>query len=333
MRRLMLIGTVLALLVVPTLGRTIPAQAAHAQQQATVHVVRAGETLTAIARAYHVTVEAIARANNLLNPDCIYAGQRLVIPAGAPYVPPPATGGCEYLVQPGDTLSKVAQRYGTTVQAIMAANGLSNPDYIAIGQKLIIPGCVAPAPPPPPPPPAPVPTCGSTYIVQPGDTLSRIAAMHHTTVQAVAQANGLRYPYLIFPGQRLFIPCGGHPPAPPPKPKPTAVSLKPAACPREIQIVRPLEGQHVSGVVQLIGTASIPNFQFYKLEYAIGHLPLDNSAFKSINEVYTTPVVDTVLGVWYVGNMPQGPYTVRLTAVDKRGQFPRPCDVHIFIDP
>ncbi len=330
MRRLIVVGTVVALLVVPALARPGAAQAVHSPQQAVAHVVRPGETLTTIARAYHVTVEAIARANNLVNPDRIYAGQTLVIPGGAPYVPPPATGGCECVVQAGDTLSAIAARYGTTVQAIMAANGLRNPDYIYIGQKLVIPGCLPPAPPPPPVPPPPA--CGSTYVVQSGDTLSRIAAMHHTTVQAVAQANGLRYPYLIFPGQRLFIPCPGQQPPPPPKPKPTAAPLKPAACPREVQIVRPLEGQHVSGVVQIIGTASIPNFQFYKLEYAIGHLPLDNSAFKSINEIYTTPVVDTVLGVWYVGNMPAGPYTVRLTAVDKRGQFPRPCDVHIFID-
>jgi hypothetical protein len=86
----------------------------------------------------------------------------------------------------------------------------------------------------------------------------------------------------------------------------------------------------VAGTVQVIGTANIPDFQFYKLEYAMGHSPLE-SAFASINQVYTTPVQDTVLGTWFVGNMPAGAYTLRLTAVDNRGQYPSPCDVHINI--
>lgn len=332
MPRFIVMGTLLAILMTPLCQRPAELWAAPSAQGGTTHVVRPGETLSAIARTYRVTVEAIARANNILNPDCIYAGQKLVIPGAGPAAPSPTGGACHYVVQPGDTLSKIAARYGTTVGAIMAANGLRNADYIYAGQQLVIPQCqVAPPPAPvPPPPPPPVP-CGQVYVVQPGDTLSRIALRHHTTVQALATANGLRYPYVIYPGQRLVVPCPSVPPAPKPKPTPTP-ALKPAACARQVQIVRPLEGQHVSGVVQIIGTASIDNFQFYKLEYAIGHLPLDNSAFKSINEIYTTPVVDTVLGTWYVGNMPSGPYTLRLTAVDKRGQFPRPCEVHIFID-
>ena len=57
-----------------------------------------------------------------------------------------------YVVQPGDTLWSIASRFGTSVQAIMQANGLTNPNYIYVGLTLYIP---IPGPPFPPSPPAP----------------------------------------------------------------------------------------------------------------------------------------------------------------------------------
>ena len=96
--------------------------------------------------------------------------------------------------------------------------------------------------------------------------------------------------------------------------------------------MRPSERQKVAGVVKISATATIPDFQFSKLEYAAGHTPLD-SGFASIGDVPRTQATDTVLGTWFVGNLPRGPYTLRLTAVDNEGQFPRPCDVHIYVDP
>jgi LysM repeat protein len=115
--------------------------------------------------------------------------------------PPPAvTGGCYYVVQRGDTLFSIARRFGTTIGAIAQANGLSNPRYIRAGQRLIIPGaypaCV---------PPSTVP--GATvYIVRRGDTLYSIARRYHTTVAAIAWANGVANPHRIWVGQRLIIP-------------------------------------------------------------------------------------------------------------------------------
>ena len=216
----------------------------------------------------------------------------------------------------------------------MSANGISNPDNIYAGQTLRIPGCGQPLPPVPPHPPGPQPPgpCGSNYYVVPGDTLSGIAVRHGTTVQALARANGLYYPYTIYAGQRLHIPCyhpTPHPPRPhPPGPHPPAPA--PAVCPRNIQIVDPVGNEHLYGTVQIVGSASIDDFQFYKLEYGQGHNPLE-SAYHSINQVYTTAVWDSVLGTWYVGNMPAGEYTLRLTVVDDQGQYPRPCDIHLYI--
>jgi LysM repeat protein len=330
----------------------------------TTHVVKPGETLYSIARYYGVDPMAIANANGIVNPNMIYAGQPLTIPGGSDmpvygYEPVQtwdtpvqgygAKGGCTHVVAPGETLYGIASAYGVSVGAIMQANGLGNPDVIFAGQTLAIPGCGGMPYPSGPvysdyPMGHPHQGCGGYYTVKPGDSLSEIAMYHGTTANDIAAANNLKYPYIIYSGQSLFIPCGGsgyypvdhhyghpkkghHQPPPPPKQE----TLHPAACPREVQIVQPKENETVPDVVHVIGTADIPDFQFYKVEYAQGRTPLDSS-FNSIGQTVPTNVVDSILATWYVGNMPAGDYTLRLTAVDNEGQFPRPCDVHIKIN-
>ncbi len=132
------------------------------------YTVQAGDTLIRIAGQFGTTVSEIVRLNNLANPNLIYVGQRLLIregggpppppgptpiPTPPPPPPPPPTGQTTYTVRAGDTLSAIAVRFGTTVQAIMAANNLSNPNFIYVGQVLIIPGEDDGGGPPPPPPP------------------------------------------------------------------------------------------------------------------------------------------------------------------------------------
>jgi LysM repeat protein len=332
MRRLIVLTFLALVLVAPALTQTAaaaPLESGHG----TVHIVQPGETLYGISMRYGVSADAIATANNLVNPNFIYAGQELLIPGShmpGPKPPPPST--CSYVVQPGDTLSSIAWAHGTTVSALMSANGITNPDYIYAGQTLTIPGC-APSHPvhPPAQPPVRPPTCGYHYTVQPGDTLSSIGAKVGLHWKTIAHANGIGYPYTIYTGQTLFIPClHGHPHPPKPAPKPPSSGLSPAVCPRERQIVEPLMGQKVAGTLNVIGTATIQDFQFYKLEYAMGHGPLATS-FHSIGEVRRTAVWDGVLGTWYTGNMPNGDYTLRLTVVDNRGQFAPPCDVNIYL--
>ncbi len=109
------------------------------------HTVELGDTLAKIARAYGVTSAAIVEANNLASADLIYVGQRLLIPeaggasskSGTPIPLPTPT---IHVVQPGDTLSVIAKRYGTTVDRLVEINGLGSPDKLRVGMRLLIPG-------------------------------------------------------------------------------------------------------------------------------------------------------------------------------------------------
>jgi LysM repeat protein len=141
-----------------------------------------------------------------------------------------------YVIQRGDTLYAIAARFGTSINAIVIANGLTDPNLIYAGQTLIIPegaevGGPAPAAPVPAPAvPAPAPSAVSTYIIQPGDTLSLIAARYGVSMSALIQANNLTNPNLIFAGQTLVIPGGESPPddqTPPPAPPPAAPPVQP----------------------------------------------------------------------------------------------------------
>ena len=136
-------GIVLAVLLVVLLVPPVPARGAAPGQSTGVHVVAWGETLFSIARRYGTSVGAIQSANGLADPTRIYAGQRLVIPTSGAADDSgslPTAVGASHIVQPGENLYRIARRYGTTVQALTQVNGLYNPDHVAVGQKLVIPG-------------------------------------------------------------------------------------------------------------------------------------------------------------------------------------------------
>jgi LysM repeat protein len=110
-----------------------------------------------------------------------------------------------YVVQRGDTLYSIARRYGTTVNAIVQANGLRNSNWIYVGQRLVIPGAGTTTT----SGSSGSSSSGSVHVVQRGENLFRIALRYGTTVQALAQANNLSNTSLIYVGQRLVIPGGG----------------------------------------------------------------------------------------------------------------------------
>lgn len=205
MRRIITVGMVVVLALV----LASPVLAADAT---TVHVVQPGENLYRIALRYGVTVNAIAQANSLADTRHIYVGQRLIIPAGSPSTPPSSSG--VHIVQRGENLYRIAVRYGTTVQALAAANGIVNTSRIYVGQRLVIPGYSGS-------PPSTPPVSGQTYVVKRGDTLSAIALRYGVSVWAIAQLNAISNPSLIYVGQVLRIPAGGSP-SPSPSPSPPA---------------------------------------------------------------------------------------------------------------
>jgi len=117
----------------------------------------------------------------------------------------PAGDEALYVVSPGDTLSAIAARHGVSASALAQANGISNPNRIYVGQNLVIPGASnSDSSPAAPKPPSQAPAT-DTYIVQAGDTLSKIAARYGTTVQNLMSLNGLTNPNLIWVGQRLKV--------------------------------------------------------------------------------------------------------------------------------
>ncbi|MGQ9516603.1 MAG: LysM peptidoglycan-binding domain-containing protein [Anaerolineae bacterium] len=103
------------------------------------YIVQAGDDLGLIASKFGVTVDDIVRANGLSNPNFIYVGQKLVIPASSGGTVPAPSGGLVHVVRPGETLLMIASMYGTTPEAIAQANGLANPNWIYVGQTLRIP--------------------------------------------------------------------------------------------------------------------------------------------------------------------------------------------------
>jgi spore germination protein len=162
-------------------------------------VVKTGDTLYSIARRFGVTVAALTQINNLPNPRYIQVGQRLLIPRDGnvtpvPQTPTPQPGPVVHIVQRGDTLYSISRRYGTTVEAIALQNHIVNPSLIYVGQRLFISGTVVPPP------------SGRIHIVQRGETLYSIARRYGTTFWAIAVANNLNNPNIIYAGQRLLIP-------------------------------------------------------------------------------------------------------------------------------
>ncbi len=105
------------------------------------YTIVSGDRLAEIARQHGTTVEHLAAANGIRNPNILILGQRLVVPCPGGGLPvPPAGETCTwYTVQRGDTLTKIAARYGTSVQAIAQRNGLRNVNLIYVAQRLCVP--------------------------------------------------------------------------------------------------------------------------------------------------------------------------------------------------
>lgn len=175
------------------------------------YTVQPGDSLGAIAARLGVSLQALAAENGIANPDFIQVGQVLRIPGQAPAPvdppPPPSDGAGEttYTVQPGDFLGAIAARFGVSLEAIIAANGIANPDHIQVGQVLRIPSAGSRS----------LRTRGArgrsrapsyrTYIVLPGDTLRSVVEALDISTTALFRANEVQ----LIPGQVLAAPRRG----------------------------------------------------------------------------------------------------------------------------
>lgn len=205
------------------------------------YTVKSGETLGEIAERLGVSVNGLMQANGISDPTLVQSGQRLVIPgrsaasrSGGGGGGGSARGG-SYTVQSGETLGEIAERYNTSVNQLMQANGISDPTLLQAGTKIVVPGG------------APARTSSrpsSTaqarnskareHVVQPGESLSEIADAYNLPVQKLVTLNNISDPNLLMSGTRLKLtappPVPAARPAPKP-PKPAAAKPKPVAKP------------------------------------------------------------------------------------------------------
>lgn len=157
------------------------------QTKGLIYTVRPGDTLYSIASKYGSTVAAIERANHLFPPvtdrGLIFPDDVLVIPTSTsnPIV--------SHIVTNGDTLTAIAQTFDTYVDLLAGVNKLTNPNWIVVGQQLLVPVF--------------------TYEVVSGDTLFTIANAYGVTVSKIEEANADRPGFqrdVIWPNYQLIVP-------------------------------------------------------------------------------------------------------------------------------
>ncbi|MEE9177428.1 MAG: LysM peptidoglycan-binding domain-containing protein, partial [Acidimicrobiia bacterium] len=155
------------------------------------YTVERGDTLGKIAREHGISLAELVEANDITNPNLIHIGQVLIVPG--------EEGESEviHIVARGETLGKIARKYGSSVSALAEKNGISRPNLIRIGQNLIVSGSASvgssgetsggddvksPSTPA---------THSGSHIVQRGESIESIAAEHGVTVEQIARANGI----------------------------------------------------------------------------------------------------------------------------------------------
>lgn len=124
------------------LGIALPLAFVSAVSADVRHKVEPGDTLTYLSQVYAVAITDIVDLNNLPDPNLIRIGQDLLIKQESETPDPGATGDVNvtvYMIQPGDTLSGIAERFDVTLGALQEANGIDDPAYIVSGDVLTVP--------------------------------------------------------------------------------------------------------------------------------------------------------------------------------------------------
>ncbi len=165
-----------------------------------LYVVRSGDTVWDIARAFGISADKIRDLNGLGRDARIYVGQNLRIAGEGQSYAGESRGNNKksgndgkYVVRKGDSLWDIASSFGTSVSTLRRMNNLGRRSYIYPGQSLKVPGGGS----------------GSDgfqiYTVRRGDTISDIATLYGTTIANIARWNNLRNPSMISVGDELKI--------------------------------------------------------------------------------------------------------------------------------
>ena len=165
-----------------------------------IYVVKQGDTLCDIAKKFNTTVNMIARYNGIIDTGMLENDRVLRIPVT---VVPDLKPYQEYTIQDGDPLFKLAEQFGTTVEALAKLNGIEDTNEIWAGNILKIPVFPVTLP-----MPKPENNDDGTvkYIVQEGDTLWKIAKRFNVPLADIINLNRLCNPDLIYPEQVIMIP-------------------------------------------------------------------------------------------------------------------------------
>ncbi len=207
--------------------------------QQVTHIVQPGENLFRIALRYGVDMTELSELNDLPDARSIYSGQELVIPGltlpavegETPIIegnqedvvenPLVAAAPIVHTIQRGEILSQIAGQYGVTVEAVMQANGISNPNRIVVGEELNIwasseflaqqealEEAIAEQEAQEEALEEIQSSEREEYVVQSGEYLSQIARRFNVSWVAIAELNGITDPDTVYAGMTLLIPNG-----------------------------------------------------------------------------------------------------------------------------
>jgi LysM repeat protein len=206
-----------------------------AAQAESIHVIRAGDSLAAIARQYEIDPDLLATYNDISDPNLIVIGQQIAIPPqtssldlAVPVTDSPLPGAKGYhTVTAGESLTQIGRRYDIALSDLLRLNGLANPNTIWVGQKLRLSARVDPAAHPQAAKPD---LADAIHVVAEDETLSLIAKQYGTTIEQLMRVNGLPNSGFVYTGQRLRVQ------APPPAQNIFGVAGAPADGHRRIEV-------------------------------------------------------------------------------------------------
>jgi len=191
------------------------------------HIIERGETLSDIAERYGIVMSELIRINNISNPRRIRAGRPLMVPVNETAVskgeliiepaytespdlpkrlklkksePPAGHKKHFYTIKPGDNLSEIAEKFGTSIGKLRSWNDLRYTSLIKAGDKLLVyipPGFT--------PPGNSAGRISMVYVIKEGDTLHSISRKYNTTVDKLLKWNSDIEKDRLYPGRKIKI--------------------------------------------------------------------------------------------------------------------------------